>query len=101
MSATTLQVRPLEGLAESPLDTIVRWIGEHTVLETDEGEAVFLHSEDCPSFCDFACNDGRPTLDFVAVGFAVVRHERVAAFLYGLGIDIAESVVYLVLYDGL
>ena len=51
--------------------------------------------------CYLACNDGGASLYLVAVGFAVVRHERVAAFLYGLGIDIAESVVYLVLYDGL
>ena len=52
-------------------------------------------------FCDFACNDGRPPLDFVAVGFAVVRHQRIAAFLYRLGIDVADSIVYLVFNDGL
>jgi hypothetical protein len=26
------------------------------LMEILEGEAIYYHAEDCPSFCDFACN---------------------------------------------
>ena len=35
---------------------LVEWIGNKTNLETHEGQAVYLHADDCPSFCDLACN---------------------------------------------
>lgn len=31
-------------------------------MEIYEGEALYYHSRDCPSFCDFACNGNQGNL---------------------------------------
>lgn len=58
---------------------LVEWIGNKTNLETHEGRAVYLHADDCPSFCDFACNgpEGAQAAEqFDALLFATLDAER-------------------------
>lgn len=46
------------------------------LLEIDEadGEAVYYHAEDCPSYCDFACNG--ITGDLIASAYNMGRNAQ-------------------------
>jgi hypothetical protein len=48
-----------------------------TLFETDEetGEAIYFHSPDCPSYCDYACNgrEGRLMADAYNAGLYKVK----------------------------
>ena len=37
------------------------------LMEIFEGEAIYYHAEDCPSFCDFACNGSQG--DLIALSY--------------------------------
>jgi len=68
----------------------ISYFAESPLLERDEnGEAIYMHSESCPSFCDYACNGNHGSLIAEAINLYELNR-RLADIEVGKRVRFAE-----------